>query len=106
MPTTTTKAPAKKSGLRKPQLRILEYLSEQDKPKTRKEIAKQSKIHQPQMTQYLGAVDKETRKKNDTLIFPSLLSMGLVKATSEKKNKTGRSVTTYQITVKGKKAVK
>lgn len=98
------KAPApraKKEGLRAPQERILKTLLAGES--TRKQLAEKATFDVTMGTEYLGSSDDEVRIKNDTKHFPSLISLGFVKA-EEHEDSEGRKQTFYKITAEGKKA--
>lgn len=103
---------AKKDGLRKPQIRILKTLSKNSKPLTRSEIADKAPVDVATCVEYLGSDDDSVRKANDKKHFPSLVTLGFVKATdgSPKKGKDGTfsdnaGPTEYSITATGRKAL-
>lgn len=88
---------APKEGLRSPQIRILKYLNKATKPVTRNVVAEKSPVDVAACVEYLGSHDKAKREANDKKHFPSLITLGLVKAQIEED--TG---VTYQLTAKGK----
>lgn len=103
---------AKKEGLRKPQVRILKTLSKNSKPLTRSEIADKAPVDVATCVEYIGSDDDGVRKSNDKKHFPSLVTLGFVKATdgSPKKGKDGTfsdnaGPTEYSITATGRKAL-
>lgn len=92
-------APKSAPGLRAAQLRVLAALVKADAPLTRKQIADAAECDLAGLTEHVGSSDAEKRKANDAKHFPSLLSLGMVKAA----DKDG--VTTYTVTAKGRQAV-
>lgn len=88
-----------KTGLRKPQIRILLAMLAAPKPMTRKAIAEKAPVDQAACTELIGALDENVRKANDAKHFPSLLSLGLVSA--EKVDQDGKDVILYSLTTKG-----
>jgi membrane protein involved in colicin uptake len=75
------KAPAaKKEGLRKPQLRILQALANTKAVgMTRGEIAEKAPCDVAGCTEWIGSSDAEKRAANDAKHFPSLITLGFVK---------------------------
>lgn len=99
--TKKAKAAKKADGLRKPQLRILEALAKSAKPLARKGLAAAAKVDSAGCTEWLGSADDAVRKANDAKHFPSLVTLGFVKAEQQE----GEPVT-YSITAAGRKALK
>ncbi len=100
MATKTKKRSAKKTGLRTPQVRVLQTLSKSDKALNRSEISAKGKVDVASLTEYIGSDDPKTRAKNDKKWgFTSLISLGFVKSAE----KDGRS--TYTITAAVRKAL-
>ena len=103
------KAPAKKaaaqkpSGLRKPQVTILEYLAKQKKARTRKEISDGADVDYAMLNSYIGAHNPDVRKANDAKNFKSLRTLGYVKVDEE--DRDGRDTIVHTITAKGRKAI-
>jgi hypothetical protein len=97
-------APAKtgkvSTGLRKPQIRILEALAKAKKPMSRKEISEKAPVDLAFCTEYVGSHDEDVRKKNDAK-FPCLITLGMVKYAPSGDATGGH----YEITDKGRKAV-
>lgn len=94
---------AKKDGLRKPQLRILSALKKSSRPMTRTDIAKKAPVDQAACVEYIGSHDPDVRKANDSKHFPSLITLGLVKA--EQHDVDGRDTVMYSLTAKGRQAL-
>lgn len=99
---TETKPREKKDGLRKPQLRILAALAKRDNL-TRAQIAEKAPVDVATCVEYIGSHDDAIRLANDEKHFPSLLTLGLVKA--KQVDVEGRNVIQYSITAKGRTAV-
>lgn len=98
------KTAKKKDGLRKPQVRILSALSASKKALSRQQIAVKAPVDAAACVEYIGSHDPVKREANDKKHFPSLISLGLVKA--EQHDVEGRDTVVYSITAKGKTAVK
>jgi len=98
----STNGHAKAGGLRGPQVRVLVALSKSNKPLTRVQIADKAKVDQAALVEYVGSADKARREANDKKHFPSLLSLGLVRADDAEVD--GREVVVYQVTAKGRTA--
>lgn len=98
-------APRKvKEGLRKPQLRVLEALSKQKKPLSRKGVAKVSSVDEASLSGYIGANDPEIRAKDDAEKgWPCLLTLKLLKI--DQMDEEGRSKSFYSITKAGRDAL-
>ena len=92
----------KKEGLRGPQERILKAMLKAGKGLTRKEIAEQAPVDPAMCTEYLGSLDEAIRTRNDARYFPSLLTLGLIKA--EQHDVEGKDTIQYSLTATGKKA--
>jgi PAB1-binding protein PBP1 len=90
----------KKEGLRVPQVRILQALSD-EKARTKKQIVKDSGVDLAYCTEWIGSNNPDIRAKNDAKHFPSLITLGYVRA--EKMDVDGKDVFVYEITSKGKK---
>ncbi len=105
--TKPTVGAKKKEGLRKPQVRILAFLAKVNKPQDRNAIAANSPVDLAMCTEYLGSDDEAKRKANDAKHFPSLVTLGFIKAI-EPKVIEGEPAggMTYQITASGKVALK
>src|SRR5262245_41245836 len=100
MSTATMAKKKPNTPLRAPQLRVLQCLAREGRPLTRKEIAELAPTDQDGLTTHLGSSDPEVRAKNDQRRWPSLLSLGLVRA------EEGEQGTVYSLTPKGKAALK
>ena len=103
-PQAEPKTPAKKEGLRKPQLRVLATLAKVKTLLSRKEVSEKAKVDKASLTEYLGSADEETRLANDAKHFKSLVSYGYVK--QEVYVVEDREVVHYKITAAGRKAAK
>lgn len=93
------KPEVKKTGLRKPQVRILQYLNKTGAPATRAVISAKAPVDLAFCTEYLGSSNEEVRLKNDAKIL-SLLSMKAVKLGLPEEE---GGAATYAITATGKK---
>jgi DNA-binding MarR family transcriptional regulator len=93
-------APAKKDGLRKPQMRILIALAKKD-ALTRTEISTKATVDLAALVEYLGSHDPAKRQENDVKHFPSLISLGLVKPSQH--DEGGKDVIRYNLTAAGRK---
>jgi len=107
-PDPKPKAPVPKSqrkidGLKKPQVRILEALSDGNWL-SRAEIATKAKVDNASLTGYLGSMDVETREKNDTEWYMSLISLKFVKTKVTDEN--GKDVPRFAISALGKSKIK
>ena len=103
----TRKTPTKKkedTTLRRPQVRILAALAKDKRAMTRQQLADKASVDYAGCVEYLGSYDPTKRKANDKKHFPSLVSLGHVKA--EQHDVDGRVVVVYSITPKGKTALK
>jgi DNA-binding MarR family transcriptional regulator len=100
---TEKKGREKKDGLRKPQIRILDYLAGAKGPVTRKTISEEAQVDRAGLTEWIGSDDKTKRLANDTKHFPSLLSLALIRSKSLDQN--GVEETVYEITASGRKAI-
>lgn len=109
--TKSTKKPATKktadsngkaSGLRAPQVRILKALVKAGKPMTRSQISEKAPVDQAACVEYIGSHNPDVRLANDAKHFPSLVTLGYVKA--EMHDVDGRDVVQYTVTAKGAKA--
>lgn len=98
------KPAAKKGGLRKPQVRILRAVLKNPKGLTRSQIAEKAPVDVATCVEYVGSSDPAIRKANDVKHFPSLISLGFVKA--EQHDVKGKDVVIYTITEKGKEGLK
>lgn len=99
----TAKAPrAKKDGLRKPQIRILQCLAKAKAPFSRAQIAEKAPCDVAWLNSWIGSRNIETRAKNDQAGFLCLLSLALVK---EHQAKDGQRGVAYEITAAGRKAI-
>lgn len=87
--------------LRKPQIKVLEVLSKAKSALTRNAISEKAGCRVHMLSAYLGSNDREKREANDKKHYPSLLSLGFVKAEISE----GMEGTTYTITPKGLKAL-
>jgi hypothetical protein len=92
----------KKTGLRKPQVRILSALSKARGPLNRAAIASKADVDVAGMVEHIGSSDPAKRKANDAKHWPSLLSLGFVKEASNEEEGGG---SVYEITAAGKKAL-
>lgn len=90
---------AKKDGLRKPQIRVLKLLAKKD-GLDRNQISEKAPVDLATCVEYIGSHDPDIRAANDTKHFPSLISLGLVKA--QMHDVKGKNVIQYFITAKGK----
>jgi DNA-binding MarR family transcriptional regulator len=91
--------PKKLTGLRKPQIKVLQALAKTDKPLSRKELAEQAGVDQAMSTEYLGSNDEANRLKNDAKVMPSLLTLGYIQSA------TSSGKLCYTITPSGRKAI-
>jgi len=89
----------KKSGLRKPQVRILQCLAKSRKPLSRKEISEKAPCDVAYLVEWIGAHDEQVRAKNDKKVMMSLLSLKAVKFAALEDG----SAATYEITSTGTK---
>lgn len=96
---------AKKEGLRKPQVRILQCLSK-GKEMSRADISEKAPVDVAACVEYLGSDDAAVRKANDAKHFPSLISLGFVTHKAYPTEAGGEGPTMYQITAKGRTALK
>lgn len=103
VPTAKKESTRKIDGLNKPQTRILEFLSKQNKAQTRKDISEGASVDLAMLNSYIGSHKEDIRLKNDAKVCVSLLTMGFVKATSPE-DESVRGVA-YEITSAGKKAI-
>jgi DNA-binding MarR family transcriptional regulator len=99
---TDTQAPKEKSGLRKPQIKILLTLAKKDEV-TRAQLAEKAGVDTAGMVEWMGSLNPEKRAANDVKHFPSLLTLGLVKA--EQHDVDGKDTVLYFLSAKGKAAV-
>ncbi len=78
-PVATTK---EKGGLKKPQIRILKALSDPQvtSPLSRAQISEAGSVDVAMMVEYIGSHDDSRREANDAKHFPSLITLGFVKA--------------------------
>lgn len=90
-------------GLKKPQVRILEALSDGNWL-SRAEIATKAKVDNASLTGYLGSMDPETREKNDTEWYMCLMSLKCVK--SKVTDENGKDVPRFAISAIGKAKIK
>jgi hypothetical protein len=101
----STSPATKKTGntpkLRKPQVRILRVLAD-GRARTKPQISKDTGILQ-WLYCLLGAQDEEVRARNDVRMYPSLLTLGLIR--SEVMDAGGKDVYVYEITPKGRQVV-
>lgn len=95
------KPSAPKKDLRKPQYRILKALSKAGKGMTRAQIAEKAPVDTASCVEYLGSHDAAVRKANDAKHFPSLITLGMVKAEEQEEG-----AVTYTITAKGRETAK
>jgi len=96
----TPEPKAKKDGLRKAQIRILKALVGQS-PLSRSELAEAAEVDSAGCVEWIGAHDDEKRLANDVKHFPSLITLGFVKA--QLRDVDGKNVIQYHITATGKK---
>lgn len=103
----STNGAAKKTGLRKAQVRVLEALVKAKKSLNRKEIAEKGGVDLSMLNSYIGSQNDEIRKKNDEKVMPSLVTLKFVNAIEEESQKTPGATlpTTYEITAAGRKAL-
>jgi outer membrane biosynthesis protein TonB len=94
---------AKKDGLRKSQVKILQCLANAGKAMTRAQIAEKGGVDTAGCVEWIGSHDPDVRAANDAKHFPSLLSLGLVKF-GPQDDVGGRTVPTYEISAEGKTA--
>lgn len=94
--------PKKKEGLRDAQVRILHYLARSGEESDRAEIASGAPCDVFNCVELLGSHDAAKREANDVKHFPSLLTLGYVKATVGE-GSNGRQKVLYKITPEGKK---
>lgn len=99
---TKKKSPAKKEGLSKPQVRVLQCLAKAKKPLTRAEISDKGNVDLAMLNSYIGSQNDAIRKKNDQKVMPSLLTLKLVRQVLPEEGQ-GAS---YEITTVGAKALK
>jgi hypothetical protein len=97
------KAPAKKDGLRKPQVRVLKALGKSKKPLSRAAVADKAPVDRACCVEYIGSPDADVRKRNDKKKFPSLVTLGLVK--QEQHDIDGKDTIVHSLTSKGRKAL-
>lgn len=92
----------KKTGLRKAQVRILQFLSKKaDQEFSRNQISAGAPCDLANCTELLGALDPDKRAANDAKHFPSLVSLKLVKVAE--RDIDGKNTTVYAITAAGRK---
>jgi|TARA_R110000824_G_scaffold89320_7_gene219076 hypothetical protein len=94
----TKKPAAPKVELRKPQTRIMLALNAAKAPMSRTAISEAAPVDVATLVEYIGSHDDARRLKNDKK-FPSLLTLGLVKAVVQE---DVRGVC-YESTAKGRK---
>jgi hypothetical protein len=103
--TTTTRPTTGKTdvipALRKPQIRILKCLAD-GRARTKPQMRKDSGVLQG-FARIVGAHNEEIRARNDVNIYPSLITLGLVRI--EKMDVGGQDIHVYEITAKGKRVV-
>lgn len=92
----------KKGGLRTAQVRILKLLSKKDLL-PRNIIAEKAPVDVANCVELIGSHDPDKRAANDVKHFPSLITLGLVRA--EQHDVKGRDTILYRITPKGKSEV-
>lgn len=102
-PKAETNGRARKDGLRKAQIRILQLLSKASNPLTRPEIAKKAPCDLANCTELIGSHNDDVRKANDAKHFPSLRSLGFVRV--EVHDIDGKDVFHHSITATGRKAL-
>jgi len=90
------------SGLKPCQTKILSVLKD-GRERNRLYICEKSSVRSSAITYYLGSTNPEKRKHNDTTRFPSLISLGFVKA--EVHDIKEKDVVLFSITSKGKKEI-
>jgi hypothetical protein len=94
----------KKEGLRSAQVRILKFLARKEgQTFDRNQIAKEAPCDVALCVSYLGSHDAGKRAKNDEKYFPSLLTLGYVKAEIKSEDGTREKVR-YKISATGKTA--
>lgn len=102
-PAAAPKAAKNESGLRKPQVRVLEALVAAGKGLNRREISENAKVDLAMLNAYIGAHDEAKRKHNDETFCPSLLTLGLITyAPAENEEAKGSY---YKATAAGRKLV-
>jgi hypothetical protein len=94
----------KSTGLRKPQVRILQYLCTVPNGATRKEIAAGAPVDNAFCTEYLGSTDDSIRLANDEKFAPSLVTLGYVSREKEDRGEAGIALV-VRITPAGRKAL-
>jgi hypothetical protein len=100
-PNPATKKLGNTPKLRKPQVRILRVLAD-GRARTKAQISRDTGILQ-WLYCLLGAQDEEVRARNDERMYPSLLTLGLIR--SEIMDVGGKDVHVYEITPKGRHVV-
>lgn len=96
----------KMTGLRKPQIAILAALATTTRALSVPEVVAIGKpsVYASAWPLCVGSLTDEIRLANDKAVFPSLLSLGLVKASVH--DRDGRDVVCWSCTPAGRKAVK
>lgn len=94
--------PKKKDGLRDAQVRILHYLARHNDAADRNDVSTGAPCDLANCVELLGSHNQEKREANDAKHYPSLLTLGYVKA-KVGESATGRTTVEYQITPEGKK---
>lgn len=97
----TTRTPKTKSGLPKPQQRILDAMKG-GRPMTRATISDKAGVESSSLSAWLGRLDPAKRKVNEKKDdYKSLLTLGFISASKE--DVEGRDVVVFKITTRGKK---
>jgi hypothetical protein len=94
---------AKKDGLRKPQERILKFLLKKPDGQNRNQISAGAPCDLANCVELLGSHDPVKREANDAKHYPSLLSLGYIKAEQHEATE-GRDQIIYKLTAAGRKA--
>lgn len=100
---TSTNGAAKKDGLRKPQIKVLEVLNKTGRSLTSKEIAEKGQIDRASLSGYIGALDDARRSNDDKNRFVSLLTLKFVRCAPPESDDD--KATRFEITALGKKAL-
>lgn len=100
---------AKKEGLRKPQIRILEALVNTKAPNgelTRVQISEAGEVDLAMLNSYIGSSDDAVRAKNDEKVCKSLITLGYVTHKAyPTESGNGEGPVMHKITAAGKKAL-
>src|SRR5690606_7714004 len=90
------------AGLRAPQARVLQALSESNTPLNRASIAEIGDVDVAMLNSYIGSHKEDIRKKNDANVCVSLLTLGYVEFAAAEEGQRGHH---YTITSAGRKAL-